>query len=134
LLSQVVETFICHTARPMLVCAPMYAPFYGPDGHLAGDLANSGPLLSMTAVVGSERHLVEIYATAAPAGTGAGSGGAAVNSSEGAQPAGPTVFFLLLDSDVFRNRTRGTIYQHARWVLCCFRAHGGGWVGKAGGW
>ncbi|PSC67013.1 alpha-1,3-glucan synthase Ags3, partial [Micractinium conductrix] len=77
-LGKVVETFICHTARPMLVCAPMYAPFYGPDGRLAGDLANSGPLLSMTAV-----------------------------------PAGPTVFFLLLDSDVFRNRTRGTIYQHA---------------------
>ncbi|PSC67576.1 hypothetical protein C2E20_8791, partial [Micractinium conductrix] len=112
-LGKVVETFICHTARPMLVCAPMYAPFYGPDGRLAGDLANSGPLLSMTAVVGSERHLVEIYATAAPAGTGAGSGGAAVNGSDGAQPAGPTVFFLLLDSDVFRNRTRGTIYQHA---------------------
>ena len=36
---QVVETFINHTQQPMLVCAPMYAPYYLPGGEIKPALA-----------------------------------------------------------------------------------------------
>ena len=101
---QVVETFINYTQQPMLLCAPMYAPYYIPGGELQPALAKQlgggrGPILSFFAVVGTGKHAVDVYVTAAPA-----------------SPGKPAVFYLLLASDIFSTRTRGTIYQHERWV------------------
>lgn len=96
--TQVVELFIKNTKRSMLVCAPMYAPYYSNNGELAGGLAGATPMLSLPVVVGSTKNLVDVHVTAAPA-----------------EPGTPPVFFLLLASPIFSGRTRGTIYQHARW-------------------
>ena len=101
---QVVETFINYTQQPMLVCAPMYAPYYIPGGELQPALAKQlgggrGPILSFFAVVGAGKHAVDVYVTAAHG-----------------SPGKPAVFYLLLASDIFSTRTRGTIYQHERWV------------------
>lgn len=116
---QVVETFINHTEQPMLVCAPMYAPYYLPGGllkpALAAQLGGGRPILSFFAVVGAEKHAVDVYVTAA----------------HGATPGRPAVFYLLLGSDIFSTRTRGTVYQHERWVGCAARG-AEGQMGAAG--
>jgi len=141
---QVVETFIQHTTRHMLVCAPMYAPFWKPGSggaELGAELAGATPVLSIPVAVGDRKHLVDVYVTAeqhdlsklnGTAGTennGSSGGGEGSNGNGSRQEAGgtaegqrPVVFFLLLASDVFSTRTRGTIYQHARWGRDCLLA------------
>ena len=128
-LGKVVETFICHTTRPMLVCAPMYAPFYAPPAPGAGTgpvlgepFAGTTPVMSLPAIVGGTKHLVDVYVTAAAPPEPPASPKA--NGFGGNADPHPTVFFLLLASDIFTRRTRGTIYQHARCVA--------GRVGPAG--
>lgn len=48
------------------------------------------------------KHLVDVYVASSAGDSG----------TDGAPR--PPVFYLLLASDVFRHRTRGTIYKHAR--------------------
>ncbi len=52
------------------------------------------PVLSLPALVGGRKHLVDVYLTVTPPGQG------------------PPVFFLLLASQLFSTRQPGTIYQH----------------------
>ncbi|KAL4459197.1 hypothetical protein ABPG75_014062 [Micractinium tetrahymenae] len=95
-LGKVVETFIAHTTRPMMVCAPMYRPFYGEDGRVV-HFASTSPIMTVPVLVGgTQRKLVDVYITSTPASVDV-----------------PPIFFLLLASEVFCHRTRGTIYQHA---------------------
>lgn len=49
--SQVVDSFIRHTTRPMLLCAPMYAPFYGPDGSGQPRLCMEPPIATFPTFV-----------------------------------------------------------------------------------
>jgi hypothetical protein len=130
-LGKVVETFIKNTNFPMLVCAPMYAPYYttpapgsGEAPALVAPFDAMAPLLSLPAIVGGTKHLVDVYVTAAVGehpedflkatdGGGTTRGGNANGQAGGSKP---PVFFLLLASDIFTKRTRGTIYQHARCV------------------
>lgn len=51
LCSQVVDSFIRHTTRPMLLCAPMYAPFYGPEGSSQPRLFREPPIATFPAFV-----------------------------------------------------------------------------------
>lgn len=51
LCSQVVDSFIRHTSRPMLLCAPMYAPFYGPEGSSQPRLFREPPIATFPAFV-----------------------------------------------------------------------------------
>ncbi|KAL4458945.1 hypothetical protein ABPG75_013810 [Micractinium tetrahymenae] len=94
-LGKVVETFIRCATRPMIVCAPMYRPFFSEDGR-PRHFANTAPIMTVPAVVNGSKHLVDVFITAGPT-----------------NGASPPVFFLLLSAGVFRRRNRSTIYQHA---------------------
>lgn len=47
---QVVETFIRCASRPIIVCAPMYRPFFDEDGSPA-HFAHTAPIMTVPAVV-----------------------------------------------------------------------------------
>ncbi|KAI7845483.1 hypothetical protein COHA_001031 [Chlorella ohadii] len=105
----VVDSFIRNTTRPMLLCAPMYAPFYGPEGGSKPRLFREPPIATFPAFVGGTKHLVDVYLTS----TAAPSGGKAKVTAGAQAGQTPPTFFLLLASPVFQKRTRSTIYTHA---------------------
>eukprot|EP00887_Chlorella_sp_A99_P003703 scaffold7.g3703.t1 len=132
-LGKVVDMFIRHRTRPILVCAPLYEPFYDEQGGLLGADFAHGPITALVARVGTAAHLVSVYLTAdmgpgaAPDAHSAADSlaSAAARSGAGASAAGQgggpsfdgkvpgAAFYLLLEADIFRGRTRGTIYNHA---------------------
>ena len=61
-LGKVVETFIRYTKSPLVICAPMYAPFYNKDGSLDTKKLNSkAPLTYFTAHVDTSSYQVNVH-------------------------------------------------------------------------
>ncbi|KAI8107086.1 hypothetical protein M9434_001731 [Picochlorum sp. BPE23] len=94
-LGQVVGMFAEFTTKPLVVCAPMYSPFYDEDGNLKHDvLGATGEFVTRLPIrmQGGEDAAVNVYI-------------AAPDVDE------PTVFYILLDCyEIFGWRTKGEIY------------------------
>ncbi|KAK9823356.1 hypothetical protein WJX72_002143 [[Myrmecia] bisecta] len=82
-----VDIFIRHSQEPIAICAPMYKPWYEPGSGMD----QMQLMLSFDVAVGDKSHLVEVFSATYE----------------------ERVVFLLLQADVFRNKTRGTIHSFA---------------------
>ena len=80
-----------YSTDPVALIAPVYQPFLDEEGNIS---SLGAPVLSLSAEVFTTRVPVNIYLVADHLGTS---------------------FFFLVDAEVFRNRTRGTIYT---WQRC----------------
>ncbi|KAK9817284.1 hypothetical protein WJX72_012213 [[Myrmecia] bisecta] len=86
-LGKMVDIFIRHSQEPIAICAPMYKPWYEPDSGMD----QLQLMLSFDVAVGDKSHLVEVFSATYE----------------------ERVVFLLLQADVFRTKTRGTIHSFA---------------------
>ncbi|KAK9845225.1 hypothetical protein WJX81_000502 [Elliptochloris bilobata] len=92
-LGKMVDVFIRCSTVPIAVVAPMYAPFY--DSIARERLPETDPLLSFSVRVGGESEWVDVFMTTD------------ADHSENVR-----CYMFLLQSRIFRDRTRGSIYQH----------------------
>lgn len=86
------QIFLRYSNEPVCLIAPVYKPFEE-KGTLNATLG--APVLSFSAEVFTNRVPVDIYLVADPLGSS---------------------YFFLIDAEIFRGRTRGTIYTWHRWL------------------